>query len=327
MDWDEDGKKDLLTGENNGRIRIYLNVNTDADPVFSGYSYLQQGSGTFDAGSYSVPWVTDWNNDGKKDVICGESGGKVWLLINTGTNAQPAFATKSYIPDGTGNLDPGGVVSPCVFDFNGDGKKDLMIGETYGNLFYYENKGTDAAPLFNGYMNVFIGATKFDTGYYARPAVGDWDGDGIVDLLVGSSDGYVYWVHGRGPLSVSDNAISAATGGALDLGISAGTANGNRGYLVFAGVSGTNPGTPLPGGQATLPINWDVFTNVALQLVNTPMFKDFTGILAANGRGKATLDLSFPLPPAAVGMVMHFAMAVSDPFDYVTNATGVEITP
>lgn len=40
-----DGKKDLIVGESNGKICYYENKNTDADPVFEGYTYLQDSTG------------------------------------------------------------------------------------------------------------------------------------------------------------------------------------------------------------------------------------------------------------------------------------------
>ncbi len=41
MDWNNDGKKDLVTGEREGYVRIYLNTGTDSSPSFSGFTYLQ----------------------------------------------------------------------------------------------------------------------------------------------------------------------------------------------------------------------------------------------------------------------------------------------
>jgi hypothetical protein len=44
VDWDGDGKKDLLVGQfGDGKLRIYLNHGTDAKPQFSGFSYVQAG--------------------------------------------------------------------------------------------------------------------------------------------------------------------------------------------------------------------------------------------------------------------------------------------
>jgi hypothetical protein len=44
VDWDGDGKKDLLVGQfGDGKLRIYLNKGTDAEPKFDGFTYLQAG--------------------------------------------------------------------------------------------------------------------------------------------------------------------------------------------------------------------------------------------------------------------------------------------
>ena len=41
-DYDRDGKKDLIVGQfNEGKARIYLNIGTDAEPVFDGFTWLQ----------------------------------------------------------------------------------------------------------------------------------------------------------------------------------------------------------------------------------------------------------------------------------------------
>ena len=128
MDWNGDSKKDLLTGEYNGNVRIYLNTGTDANPTFNGYTYLKLGASNYDAGSYSVPWIIDWNNDGLLDVLCGNSTGNVQLLINEGTAAAPLFNTMELIKDGFANLDPGSTISPAAADLDRDGKKDLVKG-------------------------------------------------------------------------------------------------------------------------------------------------------------------------------------------------------
>jgi len=48
-----------------------------------------------------VPCVTDWNADGKKDLIVGRySGGEVRLYINTGTDAAPILGAPTLMTAG-----------------------------------------------------------------------------------------------------------------------------------------------------------------------------------------------------------------------------------
>jgi WD40 repeat protein len=44
MDFDGDGRKDLLTGSTDGTILLYKNTGTDSLPVFSGYSLVRSTS-------------------------------------------------------------------------------------------------------------------------------------------------------------------------------------------------------------------------------------------------------------------------------------------
>lgn len=45
VDWDGDGRKDLICGQfDYGRIRFYPNVGTSEEPIFEGWDYLMAGS-------------------------------------------------------------------------------------------------------------------------------------------------------------------------------------------------------------------------------------------------------------------------------------------
>jgi hypothetical protein len=332
VDWNEDGMKDLITGENSGNVRIYLNTNSDADPVFRGFEYVKLSGVNFDAGSYSVPFIVDWNNDGKKDLIVGDSVGKVALLINEGTNAAPVFNTKVFIKNGPSDLDAGTTVSPAAVDLNRDGKKDLIVGESNGHILYYENLNTDADPQFNGSEQLREGpfGKIIDVEYYARVNVCDWNNDGVMDIICGNRNynaapsGGVFFFEYVGPLSLSSNAISAGSGGKVSFSLHAEAANAGRNYLVLGGVTGTSPGTPLPGGLI-LPVNWDVFTDLTLSLMNSPIFSNFMGTLDATGKANALLDA--PAVPSALGLVMSYGYALNNPWDYASNGADIEFVP
>ena len=48
-----------------------------------------------------VPCVTDWNNDGKKDLIVGQfANGAIRLYLNEGTDTEPVFGDSSFLQAG-----------------------------------------------------------------------------------------------------------------------------------------------------------------------------------------------------------------------------------
>jgi hypothetical protein len=75
----------------------------------------------------------------------------------------------------------------------------------------------------------------------------------------------------------------------------------------------------------TLPINWDQFTNLIVQYVNTTLFQNFMGSLDGSGQATATMNLG--AIPGASGTVMHFAFALNAPWNFVSNAVSLEIVP
>ena len=107
--------------------------------------------------------------------------------------------------------------------------------------------------------------------------------------------------------------------------LDAGLDQAGRNYIILGGITGTDPGTPLPGGLVTLPVNWDVFTNLVLMYANTPVFTSFMGSLDA--QGGATAQLNAPPVPAAAGATLAFAFALNKPWDFVSNPVLIEMTP
>ncbi len=48
-----------------------------------------------------VPCVTDWNNDGKKDLISGQfREGKIRLYLNRGTDSKPVLKDLTFLTAG-----------------------------------------------------------------------------------------------------------------------------------------------------------------------------------------------------------------------------------
>jgi carboxypeptidase D len=123
---------------------------------------------------------------------------------------------------------------------------------------------------------------------------------------------------------VCDTPEVYTSGGTAEFTLMAGAGNASRNYLLLGSLSGTSPGYLLPGGLATLPLNWDDFTVLVLSMVNFPVFADFLGKLDGNGNAWAQLNMPH-LPPTAAGLVMYFAFTLNNPFDFASDPVEIEI--
>jgi hypothetical protein len=202
--WDADARKDLLAGHGNGTVKIFRNIGTDENPTFDGGTLLKVGQPAskvdIDVGDRATPSVVDWNNDGKKDLVVGALDGKIYIFINKGTDTAPDFLDKVSAqlagPPLSDLVVPGQRSSPVVLDLNGDGKKDLLTGNTNGQLLFYSNVGTDQAPLFSNEPPLPVESNgvpiSIPSSPRTRPFVCDWTGDGYLDVLIGVYDGKVH---------------------------------------------------------------------------------------------------------------------------------------
>jgi hypothetical protein len=193
--WNGDEKKDLLIGQADGKVKVFLNIGTDQNPTFDTGTFVQVGplgsKGSITVGARATPSAVDWNGDGKKDLVVGALDGKIHLFINEGTDAVPDFRAQTFAQaSGSDLIVPTTRSSPVVTDLNGDGEKDILTGNTEGQLLFYTNTGTDAEPNFAGYEFVESDGVPIDLGdandVRSRPFVCDWDGDGYLDVLIGA---------------------------------------------------------------------------------------------------------------------------------------------
>ncbi len=198
FDWDGDGRKDLLVGRADGRVQFFPNVNTGQDPQFGTGSFLQYGDPgakqEIDVGARATVAVVDWNNNGRYDLVMGAMDGRVRVYLDEATSGPVDFRQEMLVLDDTGELlAPSGRSSVAVADLNSDGRKDLVIGNTEGQLIYYPNVGLDVAPAFGGATLIEAGGAPVDLPGTprSRPFVGDFNADGALDILVGAEDGLI----------------------------------------------------------------------------------------------------------------------------------------
>jgi hypothetical protein len=135
------------------------------------------------------------------DLIMGEgtySANSIYLLRNTGSNANPSFDE-----DHTQKIIPGmGLeqLTPAVVDWNNDGKPDIICGDRTGNLNLYLNNSADPDnPTFAAGTRVKLAGVGKLGGSIAV-AIGDLSGNHLPNLLIGRDDGTVLYAQNTGKL-------------------------------------------------------------------------------------------------------------------------------
>jgi hypothetical protein len=185
VDYDDDGMLDLIVGDRNGFIHYYRR--TSETPVtLTKETDLVCGGTVIDMGYSASPACVDWDEDGERDLLAGnESPGHIRLYINDTIDTDPVYNSYSVI-ESSGTSIIHSRACPQVYDMNIDGKKDLLIGANDGHIYYYENTGTNEAPVFTG-SELIISTGSAGARFW----INDWNEDGLPDVIASNFNGFI----------------------------------------------------------------------------------------------------------------------------------------
>jgi hypothetical protein len=155
--------------------------------------------------------LVDIDGDGHGDILSGsysheeQQAGLFYALYG---KADGTFRKAEVLKgvDGQPLILPAGetiCTRPFAVDWDGDGHLDLAAGNVAGTFYWF--KGQGKGKFLPRPEQIKAGAAPLRiTGRHSDPFAIDWDGDGSLDLVSGSSDGGVYWARnkarkGQGP--------------------------------------------------------------------------------------------------------------------------------
>ncbi len=151
-----------------------------------------------DVGLDSKPEFGDLDNDVDMDLIVGQSDGTLNYFQNTGSANQAAWAASVKLQSGGNNINLGGPCVPELVDLDDDGDLDLVIGEGWGEMSFYNNTGNVNNPIWTYWGKLNQSKVAIDKGGFCAPSLADLDGDGDFDLTIGDWLGSLFYFENTG---------------------------------------------------------------------------------------------------------------------------------
>ena len=214
IDVTNDGVKDLIVttnSENNSEnfesCWLYENTGQNTSPNFNFIQkdFLQENM--IELGTSAFPTFYDYNNDGLLDLVIGNYGyhnpnndpaSSLALFENIGNDSIPKYnlINRDWLGLSTINLNtnlniPALNLSPTFSDLDGDGNKDLIVGDADGKVHFFTNNGGNFQITNPNYQNI-------DVGQFAQPQIIDVNRDGLNDLIIGEQDGTINYLPNSG---------------------------------------------------------------------------------------------------------------------------------
>ena len=199
-DLDGDGLVDLLVGRWNRQVDFWHGAagspatgtatGAAGSPALAAFEPIPGPYLELTRGSNASPALVDIDADGDLDLFLGEASGTLNFYRNEGTSTEPRFV---LVSDEWNGWKLGRRTVPAFGDLDYDGDFDLLVGTDLAGILVFENVGSPTAALFEA-----RGPLPLRVPALSAPEVGDLDGDGDLDLLIGGMAGGLLYFENTG---------------------------------------------------------------------------------------------------------------------------------
>ncbi len=207
VDMNGDGLEDILSGSYAGDApqpegqegHIVAVTDENGDPASEIFVYYRQPDGSFAdrvaigmSHTHAAASIVDWDSDGDFDIVTaargtsGENIGNINLHENIGSRTSPVLADPIVL---VGKVAGHFITSAEAFDWDDDGRLDLVAGTEYGKILWFRNTGTGDDHSFDEPVTLTPEEEEDDSGGLGSTRLAvyitDWDGDGVQDVIGG----------------------------------------------------------------------------------------------------------------------------------------------
>ncbi len=206
-DIDGDGVRDIVYADNDGFLNVFkgdgsyvagfpaaVNPLPHLDP---GNALHHRDATAFTVGGVSpdvnssvvaAPAIADLDGDGDTEIVVTTLDGWVYVFDDAGNN-EPGFPVEldrslALNPSEHRNLDSGIFAAPALEDLDGDGTYEIIVGAMDGHVYAWHSDGT-TVPGFP--VMLWLDGDEDFSRTLSSPAIGDIDGDGVPEIVLGSS--------------------------------------------------------------------------------------------------------------------------------------------
>jgi len=242
---DNTGPLDLIIGDVSFPLSLAVLMEDAVDGqdsaifVDQAFPILTGGTEALYCQRFPASYHIDVDNDGVRDLLFSpntyletDDDASVHYLRNTGEDLDPtwAYIQSDFIQEGM--IDLGRGAYPVLTDLDSDGLIDLVIANkekyqgvdnTPTSILLFKNTGSATSPVFSHQWQDTVDVSSYGIES-AFPALGDLDGDGDLDLIVGDELGLMHRfenIAGEGnwpEFNISELSISDSEQEVIDIG-------------------------------------------------------------------------------------------------------------